>query len=99
MNTYETIIIAAPQLPEAKLSEINSKVEGIIKKHSGAVKNWDDWGNRRLSYNINKQDTGHYVYVNYNAQPTAIAEVERSLKLSDDVLKFFTVCLEKNENA
>lgn len=93
MVQYETIYIAHPEAPEGKISEINTKVSDIIKRFNGKVNNVDDWGNRKLGYKIERQSTGHYVYVNYSADPGVVQELERTLLIRDDVLKQMTVRL------
>ncbi len=93
MVNYETIYIAHPESPEGKISEINAKISDIIKNFKGKVNNIDDWGIRRLGYKIEKQSTGHYVYVNYTSEPGAVQELERTLLIRDDVLKQMTVRL------
>lgn len=96
-TNYETVYIADPNISEAKLGELNTKLSEIIKRFQGKVDGIDDWGSRRLSYKIKKQTAGHYVRVYYTAEPGAIAEIEHTLKLRDDVLKQMTIRLEEKE--
>ena len=94
---YETVYITDPNISEAKLGELNTKLSEIIKRFEGKVHGIEDWGSRRLGYKIKKQTAGHYVRVHYTAQGGAISEIEHVLKLRDDVLKQLTVRLEEKK--
>ncbi|MBI3018895.1 MAG: 30S ribosomal protein S6 [Deltaproteobacteria bacterium] len=96
-TNYETVYITDPNISEAKLGELNTKLSEIIKRFQGKVNGIDDWGSRRLGYKIKKQTSGHYVRVYYAAESGAIAEIEHTLKLRDDVLKQMTIRLEEEE--
>lgn len=97
MINYETIYIAHPELPENKISDINQKVSDTIKRFKGKIHKTDDWGTRRLAYKILNQTSGHYVYLNYQADSGVVAELERMLQLRDDVLKQITIRLSKEQ--
>ena len=90
---YETIYIVRPELPEDALKAISDKVSGIIETGSGIVLTLDDWGKRKLAYPIRKNSKGHYVYFNYVAPSDLVAELERQLRIDDQLLRFLTVKL------
>ena len=96
-TNYETVYITDPNISEAKLGELNTKLSEIVKRFEGKVNGIEDWGSRRLGYPIKKQNTGHYVLFHYAAQPGAIPEIEHTLKLRDEVLKQMTIRLEEKE--
>ena len=97
MIHYETIYIASPLTTDQKITEINDKLSDIVKKHKGTVKQFDDWGTRRLGYKIRKHQQGHYVRVDYEAAPGVVPELERSLQLRDEVLKQMTIKIEEEK--
>ncbi|MCT4633380.1 MAG: 30S ribosomal protein S6 [Firmicutes bacterium] len=93
MRKYEVIYILRPNLEEEKRNELIEKFNGIIN-NDGEVTNVDEWGVRKLAYEIEKLREGFYVYVNFNANVTLPQELERNFKISDDVIRYIVVNLE-----
>jgi len=91
MYDYETLAVLHPDLGEAGSKEMAQKIRGILESGRAEIKNVDEWGMRELAYPIRKQRRGIYVLVEYKAEPLALAELERQLKLSDQVLRFISV--------
>lgn len=90
MRKYETIFVLRPGLEEEKRNALIEKFTGIIN-NDGAVVKVDEWGNRRLAYEINKLREGYYVFVDFNANTTLPAELERNFKIADEVIRYITV--------
>ena len=91
MYDYETLIVLHPDLGEAGSKEVVQKVRGILEAGHAEIKKVDEWGMRELAYPIRKQRRGIYALVEYKSEPLAVAELERQLKLNDQVLRFITV--------
>ncbi|MBX7149337.1 30S ribosomal protein S6 [bacterium] len=96
MNEYETVYIVKPDAAPARFEKIAEKLAAALEKNEGKVLNQKDWGNRRLAYFINKTSQGHYMYTNYCGKGSVVAEVERVLKLDEDVIRYLTVSLSKD---
>jgi small subunit ribosomal protein S6 len=96
LNEYETIYIARPDLTEDVMTKITTRFEAVITDNAGTILVSEDWGKRKLAYIISKHQRGHYIYLNYVAPATLVAEVERTLGLEDQLLRFLTVKLEEN---
>ncbi|MDP2311338.1 MAG: 30S ribosomal protein S6 [Pseudomonadota bacterium] len=96
LNEYETIYIARPDLTEDVMTKITTRFEAVITGNAGTILVSEDWGKRKMAYIINKHQRGHYIYLNYVAPATLVAEVERTLGLEDQLLRFLTVKLEEN---
>ncbi|MDW7660473.1 MAG: 30S ribosomal protein S6 [Bacillota bacterium] len=94
MRKYETIFILRPSLEEEKRNEIIEKFKGIIAA-DGEIEKVEEWGNKRLAYEIEKLREGYYVHVNFKANPTLPKELERNFKISDDVIRFIVINLEE----
>lgn len=94
MRRYETTFITHPDLSEEELEKVLQKALGPIQ-NQGQLFRVQDWGKKRLAYNIRKQSRGHYTFVDYAATPSAIREVERLLRLDDNVLRFLTVMVDE----
>jgi small subunit ribosomal protein S6 len=91
MHRYETLFILHPDLPEAQVRETIDRVRRLIEGMQGQVAELQDWGMRDLAYPIRKQPRGTYVLAQYAAQPEVVKELERTLKLADEVLRFISV--------
>jgi len=99
MRKYETIFISDPDLKDQARQELFDKVRDIIAKENGILLDFDEWGNKKLAYEIKKKLRGHYACVTYGGTGDLIKELERNFGLSDHVLKFMTVLLSDNVTA
>ena len=91
MHRYETLFILHPEIPEAQVRETLDRVRRLIEGMEGQVNEIQDWGIRELAYPIRKQPRGTYVLAQYSARPEVVKELERTLKLADEVLRFISV--------
>jgi small subunit ribosomal protein S6 len=81
------MIMIDPEADEARQEEIIGRVREIVLAGGGTWDALDPWGRRKLSYEIQKKGEVHYWLVGFSAEPAALAEVERVLKITDDVLR------------
>jgi small subunit ribosomal protein S6 len=92
LRRYETIFIANPDLSEEDQNALQEKVRSLVASFKGELVKLEDWGLRKLSYQIRKSSRGRYFLVDYLAEaPALVRELERTLRLNDGVLKFLTV--------
>lgn len=101
-HEYEIVFIIRPDIDDAATNTAIERVESIITDNGGHLLERDDWGKRKLAYNIKKHSKGHYVLVHFAAKATLIAELERKLRIDDSVIRFLTVKLSEDvdvENA
>ena len=94
MRHYETIYIVNPNLAEEGNKEVIEKFSNLVQKHDGVMVKIDEWGSKRLAYQIKKNDYGYYVLMDYCGGSQIIAELEREFKLDDRIVKYQTVKLE-----
>ena len=99
MRKYETVFISDPDLKDQARLDLFDKVRNIIAKENGILLNFDEWGNKKLAYEIKKKLRGHYVCVTYGGTGELIKELERNFRLSDDVIKFMTILLSDDVTA
>ncbi len=97
MPLYESIFIARQDVATTQVEALAKAFSDIIVKDGGKVTKTEPWGLRNLAYRINKNKKGHYVLMNIDAPPAAIAEMERNMKLNEDVLRFMTIRVEEHE--
>lgn len=90
MNRYETMFIINPELSEDEVQSVMQKFSNIISAQGGELLLLEDWGRRRLAYKIKKFTTGHYVLLDYVGKPAVLAELERTLKIDDRIIRFLS---------
>jgi len=95
-NEYETTYIIRPELSEDVQTRIFDKLNEIIERFEGQLFVHDAWGRRKLAYPIKKHNHGCYVYLNYAGPADLPKELERIIRLDDQLLRFLTVKLNSN---
>ena len=95
MRRYETIIILDPDLSAEKREPVLKRVQDVIEQQGGYSAFLDDWGSRKLAYEIKKKERGYYVRFDFCATAAVVDEIERFFRIDDRVLKFMTVLLGK----
>ena len=95
MRRYETFTIFDPDLSEDGRSPVIERVKELITEHDGFLVQVDDWGNRKLAYEIKKKARGYYVRFDYCGDATLVNEMERFYRINDSVMKYMTVLLDK----
>ena len=99
MNRYEMTYIIDATLEESARKELIERVNSFITAGGGCVEKVDEtWGKRRLAYTINHKNEGYYVLVNYEAPVEVPAEVERNLRINDNVLRYMTIKLVEKQS-
>ncbi|HEU0034665.1 MAG TPA: 30S ribosomal protein S6 [Kofleriaceae bacterium] len=93
---YETIYILRPNTPNEGVAEVNTRIRGIIENMGGKIIKVDNWGKRRLAYEVAKERKGIYLYWQYLAQPGVVEETERNLRMLDSVIRYLTVKVDEN---
>ena len=95
MKRYETIIIIDPDLSKEAEGPILDRVKEMIPQFKGFLVETEDWGTKKLAYDIKKKSRGHYVRFDYCGDGPLIQEMERSFRINDKVLKYMTVLLDE----
>ena len=93
---YETIYILRPNTPNEGVAEVNTRIKGIIEGMGGKIIKVDNWGKRRLAYEVAKERKGIYLYWQYLAQPGVVEETERNLRMLDSVIRYLTTKVDEN---
>jgi len=95
MPLYETVFIARQDVSAKHVEELANKFGTIVNDNGGELKNTENWGLRTLAYKIKKNRKGHYTLMHFDAPHKAIAEMERIMKLDEDVLRHMTLKLDE----
>jgi small subunit ribosomal protein S6 len=95
MNRYETFIISDPDISDEKRASLFERINQLISQANGFMVAFDEWGTKKLAYEIKKKIRGHYVRLDYCGTGTLVNEIERFSRIDDRILKYMTVLLEK----
>ena len=91
MTDYEILLMLDPELPEERQTEIISRIRDAIEKDGGRWDNEDQWGRRRLAYEIDHKPEGVYHLLTFASEPATLDEVSRVLKITDGVMRHMAV--------
>lgn len=91
MAAYEAVLIFNPQLEDEALENAITKFEEVVKAGAGEITKSDRWGKRRLAYEINGFNEGYYLFMEMNGSGSTISELDRVLRISDDVIRHLIV--------
>ena len=94
MKAYELLLLLNPSLDEETRAAALEKVQGVITADGGVVDKVDTWNKRKLAYEINKLNDGEYVLIDFHTMPTAIAELDRVLRITDPVVRHMLISRE-----
>ncbi len=91
MPTYEHVYLARQDVTAQQVEDMTARFKGIIEQMGGTVPKVEYWGVKSLSYRMQKNRKAHFTLLNIDSAPSAVAEVERQMRLSEDVLRYITV--------
>ena len=95
MELYESLFIIRPSLSDEETTALIEKMKSAVTKNGGLLARAENWGRKKLAYEIKRERKGTYVYFYFQGPGTVIAELERSYRLEDAIIKFLTVKLEQ----
>lgn len=91
MKAYELLYFVAPSADETSLSNVEKRIEAIITEADGRIDDVDDWGRRKLAYEIDGLTDANYTLIDFHADPDSIVELNRVLRISDNVIRHMIV--------
>ena len=97
MKAYELLYIVDPSANDEVRAGISARIDLVVTGEGGTVDNVDDWGRRKLAYEIDHLSEGDYILINFHADPTQIQELDRVLRINDAVKRHMIVRLEEQE--
>ncbi len=90
-NRYELVLILDPTIEENQVADKFARLEELLKSQEAEIVGMLDWGKRKLAYQIKKKDNGIYRVYRFDAKPEVIAEIERRLKIDEQVMRYLVV--------
>src|SRR5574338_1625306 len=95
MELYESLFIIRPSLSDEETSALIENRKGVVTKTGASLVRAENWGRKKLAYEIKRERKGTYVYFYFQGPGTVVGELERSYRLEDSIIKFLTVKLEQ----
>ena len=93
-NKYELAVVVSAKIEDEERAAVVDKCKALIERFGGTITNVDDWGKKRLAYEIQKMKEGFYYFIQFEAESSAPAEIESRIRIMDNVLRYLVV---KNE--
>lgn len=91
MNKYEFILVVNAKVEDDDRVATLEKVKGYIERFGGTIGNVDDWGKKRLAYEIQKMKDGYYYIINFESESTTPGELEQRVRIMDNVLRYLCI--------
>jgi len=97
MPLYEHVFLSRQDASTQQVEELTAHLKGVIEQMGGKIAKLEQWGVKSLSYRLRKNRKAHYTFMNLDAPPAVINEIERQERLNEDVLRYLTVRVEEHE--
>ena len=95
INTYELAVVVSPDLSEFDVQKVMDKVKTAITSKEGSIQKEHTWGKKRLAYPIGKAEFGHYQTLLFNSPRETIAEIDKDIRLTPEIIRHLIISLEK----
>jgi small subunit ribosomal protein S6 len=97
MPLYEHVFLARQDVSAQQVEELTAQIKGVIEQMGGKVAKTEQWGVKSLSYRLRKNRKAHFTFMNLDAPPAAINEIERQERLNEDVIRYLSVRVDEHE--
>ena len=91
MNKYELAVVVNAKIEDDARAAVIEKVQNYITRFGGTITNVDEWGKKRLAYEIQKMREGYYYFIHFESESTSPAEIEKRIRIMDNVLRYLCV--------
>ena len=91
MTKYELAVVVSAKLEDDERAKVVDKAKALIERFGGQITNVDEWGKKRLAYEIQKMKEGFYYFIQFDAESTAPIEIENRVRIMDNVIRFLCV--------
>ena len=95
MSKYELAVVVNAQIDDEARAAVVDRVKELIERFEGTVTDVDDWGKKKLAYEIQKMNEGFYYFIQFEAEGSAIAEIESRMRIADNVIRY--LCVKQEE--
>lgn len=91
MNKYELAVVLSAKLEDEERAAAIEKVKGYITRFGGTITDIDEWGKKRLAYEVQKMKEAFYYFIRFDAESTVPAEIESRIRIMDNVIRYLIV--------
>lgn len=91
MNKYELAVVVSAKIEDDERAQVIEKVKALVERFGGQISDVDEWGKKRLAYEVQKMREGFYYFIQFEADATCPAEVERHVRIMDNVMRYLVV--------
>lgn len=91
MNKYELALVVNAKIEDEARNEVVEKVKGLVTRFGGVITDVEEWGKKKLAYDIQKMSEAYYYFIHFDADSTTPAEVESRVRIMENVLRFLCV--------
>ena len=95
MNKYELAVVVNAQIDDEARAAVVENCKSLITRNGGTLGETDEWGKKKLAYEIQKMNEGYYYFIKFEADGSAIAEIEGRMRIMDNVLRY--LCVKQDE--
>ena len=95
MNKYELAVVVSAKIEDEERTATIDKVKAYVERFGGQITNVDEWGKKKLAYEIQKMHEGFYYFIQFEAESTAPAEIESRVRIMDNVIRY--LCVRQDE--
>ncbi len=91
MSKYELCVVISAKIEDDQRAATLEKVKALVERFGGAITDIDEWGKKRLAYEIQKMKDGYYYFIHFDAETTVPAEIESRIRIMDNVIRYLCV--------
>ena len=91
MNKYELAVVVNAKIEDEERVQVIEKVKALVERFGGQISDVDEWGKKRLAYEIQKMREGYYYFIHFESESTSPAEIEKRIRIMDNVLRYLCV--------
>ena len=91
MNNYELCVVVSAKIEDDERAAVVDKCKALVERFGGTITGVDDWGKKKLAYEIQKMKEAFYYFIQFDAESTAPAEIESRMRIMDNVLRYLVV--------
>jgi len=91
MNKYELAVVVSAKIEDEERAAVVDKCKALIERFGGTITNVDDWGKKRLAYEVQKMKEAYYYFIQFDADATCPAEVEKHVRIMENVIRYLCV--------
>ena len=91
MNKYELAVVVNAKIEDDERAQVIEKVKALVERFGGQISDIEEWGKKRLAYEIQKMREGYYYFIHFESESTSPAEIEKRIRIMDNVLRYLCV--------